>query len=397
MIMVKYLMRLWNCNFCFGILIFTLINCTILYSQTESTFIFSDSPKITGDELIKLTNYYSIDVLDIKNFTVSAIRWMDIDNYGNLYVLAHLEKQILVFDKKGNFLRKMGGPGQSSTELERPHSFYVHNDKLYIFEEYRGIKIWELNGNYIDFILKASSQAGDIMQSPLFRPVSGGYIGVHWEFLGDPRGKFHKLNILARYNDKLNIVNEIATANIDPIKYFNYVLVEIIALDSENNLYFPVLIDPYKYIINKYDLKGNKIISFGRKFKNQRYSSRTIKWYQEKYGKKHLNSSVIRAVPYQLAQYTPIIRHIIVDNNDLIWVIVGEWYPDNQSYFKLTSTIDIFNTNGEFLYSFQSNKFSRSCFIKNDLLYSKPIANRFLTSSEEHTINVYKINIAFPK
>ncbi len=377
------------------IILSTFLSVNQIHSQTIPNYKYNNLPKYQKNNLLKLTKSISIDVLNVKDFAVSAIGWMDVDNNGDLYVLAHLEKQILVFNKNGEFLRKMGTPGSGPTQLDRPHSFYVYKKKLFIFEEYRGIKVWDTHGNYVSFLLKNSTGTGAIMQYPLFRPISNIYIGFHWEFSGNPRNNFHKNNILAVYSNKLKKINDIYSIKIDPTKYYNYNLVEIMAIDSENNLYLPDSENPQKYIINKYDLDGNKILSFGRKYNHEGYSLKVRKWFNQRYNKNKKNSSTIRAIPDNLPEYPPVIRHLMVDNNDLIWIIAGEWYADNDSFFRLFSTIDIFNKNGDYLYAFRSDKFNCSCFIKKNLLYCKPIAKRFLTRTEESTINIYKIDILF--
>jgi len=78
---------------------------------------------------------------------------MDVDSDTNLYVLDFYESTITVFDKNGKYLRTMGRQGQGPNELEQPLCISIYDDKISIYEKFKGIKIWDLNGKYIDFIL----------------------------------------------------------------------------------------------------------------------------------------------------------------------------------------------------------------------------------------------------
>ena len=197
------------------------------------------------------------------------------------------------------------------------------------------------------------------------------------------RGQINNVYEVGRYTNDLEFINKVASMEVnlfeDP-KFFpngglNYV-------DSKQNIYF--LSTRNEYIVKKYDIDGNHLLSFGRNYKRKPYTAKTRKWYNDNYK----NSIRSGALP-QYPKYPPIVRYILVDDYDYVWVIVGEWYTDNVSDFRIMSTIDIFNEYGEFLYTFDSSVFGQYSMIKNGRLYAKPT----LDSNKNLTIYDVKYNI----
>jgi len=79
----------------------------------------------------------------------------------------------------------------------------------------------------------------------------------------------------------------------------------------------------------------------------------------------------------------------MVDDRDMIWVIVGEWYWDNIWHFTIESTIDIFDEYGTFLYTFKSPVFGLMSQIKHGKLFTRP------TTEDDRYVHVYKIHYGF--
>ncbi|MFC1493624.1 hypothetical protein ACFL6O_06635, partial [candidate division KSB1 bacterium] len=152
-------------------------------------------------------------------------------------------------------------------------------------------------------------------------------------------------------------------------------------IDSKGYIYYPVHRD--EYLINKYDIEGNLVLTFGRKYEQKEYSDEIVKWNKEVYKEQ---ADII------LKKYPPVIRDIIFDDRDFVWITVGESYDDNYRRFPVTSTIDIFNTDGEFLYSFESELISSRALIRNNRLYSQPMV---LDDIGEMMIGVYEVRYNF--
>ena len=123
------------------------------------------------------------------------------------------------------------------------------------------------------------------------------------------------------------------------------------------------------------------MLEFGRKYKKQKFSNETKKCFNEDLGD-FLQAG--RIPP--LAKYPPVVRSILVDNNDLLWVRVGEWSLDWSKVQKV-ETVDIFTSDGEFLYTFNTDAIGVLSKIFNDKLYSVPLPDE----NEDHEITVYQI------
>lgn len=364
-----------------------------LFSQERGNQLLNiEGPKFTQNELVTLSSKYKIDVLDYEKFELSMVRFHDADDNGNLYILSILDSKIIVFDSLGNFKREMGRKGQGPKELMKPFSFSVKFDKIYIYELYRGLKIWDLDGNYIDFILFAEDN-----QHAIVKPFSNYFLVSYWEWDGTPIIGATNKQIDKKYNYsifdlKLKKLFDINSLNINSLITFHYAANEMMAIDNIGNIYTPV--NSYSYRINKYNNKGKLLISFGREYKALSYSKRVQEWYFNRFTKR-LNKNSMRDVPWELKGNTPIVRHIMVDGNKYVWVVVGEWYADNESNYKMVSTVDIFSIDGDFLYSFKTDKITEQSFIKNNLLYAKPQGLLLRSKGEDSNINVYNIGYKF--
>ena len=84
--------------------------------------------------------------------------------------------------------------------------------------------------------------------------------------------------------------------------------------------------------------------------------------------------------------YPQIIKSIHVNENGYLWIGVGECNFDNLGRIKVINTIDIFNTEGKYLYTFKTPLcWMKETVIKYGRLYTMPVEfDRF--------IHVYKIN-----
>ena len=72
------------------------------------------------------------------------------------------------------------------------------------------------------------------------------------------------------------------------------------SIDSKHNIYFPYSDD--KYLVKKYDIKGNPILSFSRKFKRIPYSQELKNWAVQ-------NREISEE---NIPMYPPIVRSIYV-------------------------------------------------------------------------------------
>jgi len=77
---------------------------------------------------------------------------LKITDNGNLHVLDWGDTCIKVYDRDGQWLRTIGGPGQGPGELQTPAYFDIsHDDHLYLLDmRNRRISLLDSHGNYLD-------------------------------------------------------------------------------------------------------------------------------------------------------------------------------------------------------------------------------------------------------
>jgi hypothetical protein len=116
------------------------------------------------------------------------------------------------------------------------------------------------------------------------------------------------------------------------------------------------------YSITKYNKEGKAELVFGREYDKKEYSRKARDRFYSIYEKEIKKGG--RVFPPS----PPIVRNMFQDNKKHIWVISGETYEDNRDP-DFENTIDIFNENGEWLYSFKSKSLSRYCLYHDDRIY----------------------------
>ncbi len=330
-----------------------------LYAGEKINIVKNGKPRYEGTNFVSINLAYTISIgtANDKNF-ISDASWMDVDDLGNLYILDYYESKISVYDQKGIYIRSFGREGQGPLEMQDPQCFALADNKIFVLEKERGVKIFNINGDYIDFVLP-SRKFGSIINFKVFNNCIYGLLltldskeGEHgervireWDFvrysLDLKNGKHIK-----KYVKKFNFFN------LAPRMLINQI-------DSDQNIYLPD--SDNKYLINKYDSKGKLLLSFSRDFRRIPYSDALKEWANRRWGSK-----------IKPPKYPQIIRCIYFDDQELLWVLVGECYLDSDGDLKVESIIDIFNKKGEYLYSFTNNSFGSVTILKKGKLYVNP-------------------------
>jgi len=123
-----------------------------LKTVNTPAFIMNKEPLYKNSEYVTLQKLYSIDLEKTDDYFFGDIPAnMEADDKNNLYILDYVTSKIAIFDSSGKFLKLLGGKGQAPKELEKPVSMSIDRNKIYIYERNKGIKIWDLNGKYINF------------------------------------------------------------------------------------------------------------------------------------------------------------------------------------------------------------------------------------------------------
>ena len=125
-----------------AVLIILLIPCVITAQSNNKTaqFIENDTPKYVNEVFVSLEELHTINIDEFNEYYIYKLSDIDVDSDTNLYVLDFYESTVTVFDKNGKYLRSMGRRGQGPNELENPLSISIYDDKISIFENFKGIK-----------------------------------------------------------------------------------------------------------------------------------------------------------------------------------------------------------------------------------------------------------------
>jgi len=351
-----------------------IFSCFPVYSQEVKT-VMSNNPKYSDKEkFIDFTLLYKIGLDINKNIYMTSPKMPDFDSKNCLYIPDIYQSKIFVFNDKGQYIRTLGNNGEGPTDLLNPESIKIIRDTLYIYEQHKGIKVWDVTGKYIKYILTNIPNCMYINKynEDMF------CVGINNSIVN---GKIVLVNTLWRYNDKLNEKYKIAYFNQDFIMNADFAGSLMVSLDSKGYLYY--LEDINKHQITKYDNTGKPLLRFGIKnYKPEKLSKDFIKIRNEYY--KMFN----RYEEFLKKEYPPVISQIFIDSQDYVWVISGNingWPYMDKDYMV---TIDIFNSNGEYLYRYKTNIVTGVSIISNNKYCRVP--TKYDDNTYVYRINYYK-------
>jgi hypothetical protein len=318
--------------------------------KTEAPYLFSKLPQLKNFVTLKELYRIPLDDESGKNQYYIQETWgMDADSANNLYIPDYWNCTVTVFDKNGKYVRTMFGKGQGPGELLLPNNISILHNKMYIYESNRGIKVFNLQGRYIDFFVISQGF------HRLFRAFDNYLLTVDIKiypiYPEDQRGNFLDL-----YSNEGKKIRNIAVIKTEDNTYSSS---WAFSVDSKNRIYYPDSRDEYK--INVFSVEGKLLYSFGREYKRVPFSDGLLAFL-----KKRKVDDMAKKLKYPQVMFM-----ILSDKNGYIWVVVGECTMYNDAEYKIESVIDIFNENGEFLYTFKSPYFVYYSFIKNGRLYSR--------------------------
>ena len=345
------------------LLIIAFFSCSRKETGDEIPFIYSKNPKYEEGQFIQLEELHAIDLDLFEEYYIFSPRGIGADEDTNLYVLDSYECTITAFDKDGKYKRLIARKGQGPYELENTKSMSVSDDKIFVYEDFKGIKELGIKESY------SKSHLIPLGSYYIFRLFNDHFLTVQEILKINDENEYY---VIKKYDRNFENPVTIYTYNhkIDPEKDYAILPKFIVAQNSKNHIYFPA--DFYEYRVNVYTPDGNLLRAFGREYEHIKYSDRVIKWKEEKSSTK----------PYE---YPPIVRYIMVDERDYIWIVVGECSSSCSRDLNVNTTVDIFNEQGEFLYTFKTPHIGLFSVIKNGRLYSTP-------TEEDRNLRVFKIH-----
>ena len=352
-----------------------LLGFTVDSNALQVEYIMSDAPKYSEPGFISLERLITIPNISAdgeKEYYIYRTSDIAVDAESNIYILAYMntENHILKFDNSGKFVNDFAPQGQGPNELDRPRAMQMFNENLYIYGRSQTIKVLDTNGQYVKTLRYAAGSYDwfQLSENTLL------YLSEQMRRYPDPSNYlFYNVDLVSQ--EVTNVIKFTGSV----YKGDNFQITPTVAANSKNEIFFTSKNDEYK--IKKYDSNGKLLLEFGRSYKRQEFSNETKKSFNEGWGQR-----VKDGIAPPLAKYTPVVRSIIVDNRDLLWVRIGEWSLDFSKTQKV-ETVDIFTSDGEFLYTFKTDAIGVLSRIINDKLYSVPLPDE----NEDHEITVYQI------
>ncbi|MBN1970086.1 MAG: 6-bladed beta-propeller [Candidatus Delongbacteria bacterium] len=205
--------------------------------------------------------------MDIVSFTI--------DKEENIYITNRLENNILVFDKNGNLIKKIGqygiGPGEFSS-IKWPMFL---DDRLFVSDDNRKlVNIFQKDGTFIE--QKTFGQkAPEFLRSIEQKLVTGIDIGV----APNENGSLELYSSFCLFDNMLNIKEEIAKTKI-PFDLKNPKLnpedfIPVVSFSKKS--IFVGEIDENRYLIDVFDLNGKKTNTISKGYRKIKISDELLK------------------------------------------------------------------------------------------------------------------------
>ncbi|MEM3408609.1 MAG: 6-bladed beta-propeller [Candidatus Micrarchaeia archaeon] len=331
-------------------------------------------PRYQDNKYVELERIYRIDVTQINLFSKQNDYEgsYDFDVNNNLYILDRYEGTITVYDENGKLINKFGRKGEGPNEFLDAHFMVINKDKIYVYQGFFVLKIVDLKGEYI-----SKKVCGYVYENPLrVRSVGDKF----YILKGKTDHTFTKLKII------LSSCDETLRGGKELFKY-EYPLGlsgppcwEWMLILDNGEFYYPED-NLNKYLITKYDSSGKPKLKFGREYQIKKFSEEARKEFYSTYKKE------IEKGRMKFLESPPIVRRMFQDEKENIWVVSGEVYEDNRNP-GYENSVDIFDKNGKWIFSFKSKIISKNCFYRRGKIYKVlPLS----TESYEQFIEVYKI------
>ncbi|PID26431.1 MAG: hypothetical protein CR982_10340 [Candidatus Cloacimonadota bacterium] len=332
------------------------------------TFLFSCSQKRNNYKVIEKNGVtivrnksYPLDrdisielkeVLTLNGETLfTHIADVEIDSYGNYYLLEVAKAKIHKFDREGNYIKTLGNQGQGPGEFYCAYDIIINNDTIYIPDSQQNKVVkYNLDGNFIgDKIYEG------INRNPNFlKKVGNGFISSSFLSSRVPVSKIKTIKNISYYDENLDKVNDIySVENFININDREFDQSQILMESNSKGLIYCYFSNIDKYRIELIDTNGNKRGVVEKNYKRIPFSEdQKIK---NRSGKLFKNSSL-----YKFSLYG-----IYVDKSDYLWIT-----PSMENNLNKYKVIDLFDQKGIFLNRVELKKIPKTytIYLKRDKL-----------------------------
>ena len=318
------------------ILVNCLLLCTsLIFSQVVVTNKIDSKNKLKEKDVILEKELELGGGLKDGGYKFEFIRSFRVDEAENIYVIDFKARKLLKFDKQGKLAWAQGKFGQGPGEFQLPSGIELgKNDTVLVYDlGNKRIAYYSLNGE----LLKEYSTAKHPTLTRVDDDSKGFLYGV--KYFVDEVNRKASFN---RFDQNFDIINEIYRKETDfvPNQVYFYPMVIFFRIRNDDLVLFA---NSWEYTF--YLASGNgeikKIIR--NEYKPVKYTEADKKReFEERYGGRTLPPELKFIFP----DYYPPIEHLLIDDQDNIFVRTYERTKDGAHYY------DYFDAEGRYIASF---------------------------------------------
>ena len=308
------------------------------------TVIKNPKEPMYDEDVFSLVEELSIGEADgRKDYMFSLIVSIDVDNKGNIYVLDIKENHIKVFNSNGRLIRIIGRKGQGPGEFQRPFTVQItaQNEVVIWDVMVRKLHFFSLDGEY-----KKSISFEKLFNQPILNSEGNIVSLVNVDVAENPKYELQKLDL-----------------ELNPLTFYYSFPKQDLVRDGYNSFRSSLkwAVTNNNEIVCGHPDEGYDLKIFNPEGKITKY---IIKDYTPiKIPAEEIKRATKQQLPpgrfYSIPKYYSAFRHIIVDEDNRIFVFTRERPKD-----KVGRYYDVFSPEGKFISKIP---------IRHEMLMSKPI------------------------
>ena len=267
-------------------------------------------------------NFDEISQQDTAN--VVQLNNIELDQYGNMYILDARRSKIHKFDKDGNRLVTFGERGPGPGEFIGAGFFVVWHDTVYVPSRQQ-LKIlkFDTNGKYITD--KRYANAKDFPSS--FWKTRNFVTGISFTPLPSEGNAVFKRN-LNLFNDQFDKLRSYREDRVDfqnPVFDLNFVGNPCVAVSSDSLVYLPRYSEN-DYIIDVFDFEGNKKQVIRKKYRRIAFTENELRRFQVFLDRNNLTAK---------GKFKNSIGLISMDKYDRLWVQAAQHESEKRRLYDV--------------------------------------------------------------
>jgi len=261
----------------------------------------------------------------INKYIFSEISSMAVDDNGGIYILDRKEANVKVFNKEGNFIRKIGKRGQGPGEMTYPYQIFSTSQGEIMVDDSPSYSLlfFSKEGKFIRSIsTKKTALLEPIIDSKL------SFIGLRWE--RDLKDPFLEVN---KFDSNLNFQFKIGICDAPNYSSFNPFWIKLQFAITKNDLI--IFGCPRDYTIQIFSPDGKLLRKIKKKYKKKKIEPDEIKEETRKADPR---------LKLVFPKYHSAYGHLTVDEERRIIVQTWERKSREKGYFY-----DVFDLAGKYI------------------------------------------------